>query len=524
MSKFWKVAIVVIIVLLSAAAVLADWENGTCAAGLTDQGDDSTLTTVAVSPFNFLFAGNADGELAGYSWSGTVWGSSSYISSGLPDVGADSAPTAFQLDGELYMIVGNFAGELVGLRFEVAEWVTDDDILAGLSGQGYKTRPVFVDLSPPALIVINEVAGRAPESAHYRGFQWIGDEWEPYPELVVGLEDSGGNNFTTYQEGGYLWGVKGHWDGTFSGWIFGESGWSESSDAADGLGTVFGNAYPHAYDDTLLLSGSSDGTFSCWQMTSSPPTPTPTATPTNTPTPTATPTPLPYLSVQSQNPESTPAPSKLAYYPYHGTEYIMCGDCVSYTTPLTASASPFWQMGYSIITNTNSVCIGVTPEPGGGVPLSSDYYCGYRWDEWDTGEHSVNIVLATATPDDGRPTSTPGPSPTPTATPTATPVPTMNPAGDCDEPPCPVGGELEPPTTEEFSSTIAQIFVLMLVGAADPTLAVVGVLIYGFGWLEPNWEWTPARYGVMVFLLLVAALAKGVVQERFMVVARRLKK
>ena len=87
-----------------------------------------------------------------------------------------------------------------------------------------------------------------------------------------------------------------------------------------------------------------------------------------------------------------------------------------------------------------------------------------------------------------------------------------------------VGGSSEPVQTEEFIETAAEIFVVMMVGAADPTMAVVGTLIYGFGWLADNWTWTPARFGTMMFFLLVAVLAKGVVQERVSLITRRLRK
>jgi hypothetical protein len=77
---------------------------------------------------------------------------------------------------------------------------------------------------------------------------------------------------------------------------------------------------------------------------------------------------------------------------------------------------------------------------------------------------------------------------------------------------------------EQFIETTAQLAVVMMVGAADPTLAVVGTLIYGFGWLADGWYWSAARFGTVMFFLLVAVLAKGIVQERVSLITRRLRK
>jgi hypothetical protein len=274
-------------------------------------------------------------------------------------------------------------------HFQAGAWVSDSDIVSGLGDVGNLSAPTVFQMDSTWYLISGEFDGI------FNGYYWSGSAWVSDSSIVSGLGDVGVSSApAVFQMDSTWYLIGGEADGVFNGYYWSGSAWVSDSSIVSGLGDVgdYSALTVFQMDSTwYLISGKYTGVFDGYHWESPP-------TPTNTPTP--------YLEAYAQNPQGTPVPSHLIYYPWNVAQYTMCTDCISYTTTLTDPLDPYYQFAYANISGTLHICLGATPDPGGGYPLSSSSACGYGWDDWDEGGHSVNIVLGTATP-------TPTPTPTP---------------------------------------------------------------------------------------------------------------
>lgn len=164
--------------------------------------------------------------------SDNIWAESAVTDGLISDVGDWSVPEYWYMDGVLNIIIGENDGVFNTYTWNT-DWDLNDTLKNGLPDVGYRSAPEVFNMSGSwKLITGNDTA--------YRGFDWNGSIWTENTTLVAGLP-SGGSVWDLFTIGIVEW-EDGNWiamtseiDGTFQGFYWNGTGWTENSTLLNGL-------------------------------------------------------------------------------------------------------------------------------------------------------------------------------------------------------------------------------------------------------------------------------------------------